>query len=67
MESSNTAVNVTNSFILSAYAEGRISVEAILLIGIPGFGKCSFYKERFYTTHLHINRDMLKTNVANAP
>jgi tRNA uridine 5-carbamoylmethylation protein Kti12 len=37
------------------------SVEAILLIGIPGSGKSSFYKERFYGTHLRINRDMLKT------
>ncbi len=37
------------------------SMEAILLIGIPGSGKSSFYKERFYATHLRINRDMLKT------
>ena len=36
-------------------------MEAILLIGIPGSGKSSFYKERFYGTHLRINRDMLKT------
>jgi predicted kinase len=36
-------------------------VEAIILIGIPGSGKSSFYKERFYNTHLRINRDMVKT------
>lgn len=36
-------------------------MEAIILIGIPGSGKSSFYKERFYTTHLRVNRDMLKT------
>jgi len=36
-------------------------VEAILLIGIPGSGKSSFYREQFYATHLRINRDMLKT------
>jgi shikimate kinase len=37
-------------------------VEAILLIGIRGSGKSSFYKERFYATHLRIvDRDMLKT------
>jgi predicted kinase len=36
-------------------------VEAILHIGIPGSGKSSFYKERFYGTHLRINRDMIKT------
>ena len=37
------------------------SVEAIVLIGIPGSGKSSFYREQFYATHLRINGDMLKT------
>jgi len=32
-----------------------------LFIGLPGSGKSSFYKERFYATHVRINRDMLKT------
>ncbi len=36
-------------------------MEAILFIGVQGSGKSSFYKERFYETHLRINRDMLKT------
>jgi predicted kinase len=36
-------------------------LESILFIGIPGSGKSSFYKERFYATHVRINRDMLKT------
>lgn len=36
-------------------------MEAILLIGIPGSGKSSFYREQFYASHLRINRDMLKT------
>lgn len=36
-------------------------MEAILLIGIQGAGKSSFYKERFFSTHIRINRDMLKT------
>ena len=36
-------------------------MEAILLIGIPGSGKSTFYREQFYATHLRINRDMLKT------
>ena len=36
-------------------------MEAVLLIGIPGSGKSSFYREQFYATHLRINRDMLKT------
>jgi predicted kinase len=36
-------------------------MEAILLVGIQGSGKSSFFKERFYTTHVRISRDMLKT------
>ena len=36
-------------------------MEAILFIGIQGSGKSSFFKERFYSTHMRINRDMLKT------
>lgn len=36
-------------------------MEAILFIGLPGSGKSTFYKERFYDTHLRLNLDMLKT------
>ena len=36
-------------------------MEMILFIGIPASGKSSFYKERFFLTHVRINRDMLKT------
>jgi predicted kinase len=36
-------------------------VELILLIGAQGAGKSSFYKERFFHTHMRINLDMLKT------
>jgi predicted kinase len=36
-------------------------VELVLFIGMQGSGKSSFYKERFYATHLRISRDMLKT------
>jgi predicted kinase len=36
-------------------------VEAILLVGLQGAGKSTFYKERFFATHLRISRDMLKT------
>ena len=36
-------------------------MEMILFIGIQGSGKSSFYKEHFYSTHVRINRDMLKT------
>lgn len=36
-------------------------MEAVILIGIQGSGKSSFYKERFFDTHVRINLDMLKT------
>jgi predicted kinase len=36
-------------------------LDAILFIGIQAVGKSTFYKERFFTTHVRINLDMLKT------
>lgn len=36
-------------------------MEAVIFVGIQGAGKSTFYKERFFTTHLRINLDMLKT------
>ena len=36
-------------------------MEAVLYIGIQGSGKSSFYKERFFNTHVRINLDMLRT------
>jgi predicted kinase len=37
-------------------------VEAVLLIGVQGSGKSTFYKERFFETHVRVSRDMLKTH-----
>jgi predicted kinase len=36
-------------------------MELIIFIGIQGSGKTTFYRERFFTTHLRINLDMLRT------
>lgn len=36
-------------------------MDAVILIGIQAVGKSTFYKERFFTTHVRINLDMLKT------
>ncbi len=36
-------------------------MELIILVGIQGSGKSTFYQERFFKTHLRINLDMLKT------
>jgi len=35
--------------------------EMILLIGLQGSGKSTFYRERFFATHFRINLDMLRT------
>jgi predicted kinase len=36
-------------------------MEAVIFIGIQASGKSTFFKERFFTTHLRLNYDMLKT------
>jgi predicted kinase len=37
------------------------AVEAVIFVGLQGSGKSTFYKERFFTTHVRVNLDMLKT------
>lgn len=44
-----------------AHRSGKHVVEAIIFIGLPGSGKSSFYKERFFQTHVRISLDLLKT------
>lgn len=34
---------------------------AVLFIGIQGVGKTTFYRERFFDTHLRLSMDMLRT------
>ncbi|GAB3549441.1 hypothetical protein GCM10027343_31190 [Noviherbaspirillum agri] len=36
-------------------------MEAVIFIGIQGSGKSTFYRERFFDSHIRINLDMLKT------
>ena len=36
-------------------------METVVLIGIPGSGKSSFYKARFFSTHVRVSLDLLKT------
>ena len=36
-------------------------MQAVIFIGIQASGKSTFYKERFFNTHIRINLDMLKT------
>ncbi len=39
---------------------------AAIFIGIQAVGKSTFYKQRFFSTHVRINLDMLKTRVREA-
>lgn len=36
-------------------------MEAVIFVGIQAVGKSTFYRERFFRTHIHLNLDMLKT------
>jgi predicted kinase len=36
-------------------------VEVVIFVGLQGAGKSTLYKERFFTTHVQVNLDMLKT------
>ena len=36
-------------------------MEAVVFVGLQGAGKSTFYKERFFATHIRVNLDMLKT------
>jgi predicted kinase len=36
-------------------------MEAVIFVGVQGSGKSTFYRERFFDTHVRINLDMLRT------
>ena len=36
-------------------------MEAVIFVGLQGAGKSSFYRERFFDTHLRISLDLLRT------
>ena len=36
-------------------------MQAVIFIGLQATGKSTFYRERFFATHVRINLDMLKT------
>jgi predicted kinase len=41
-------------------------MEAVILIGVQGAGKSSFYRERFAETHAHISLDTLRARPREA-
>jgi predicted kinase len=36
-------------------------MEAVIFVGVQGSGKTSFYRERFFESHVRISLDMLRT------
>lgn len=36
-------------------------MEAVILVGIQASGKSTFYKQRFFDTHVRVSRDLLRT------
>ena len=36
-------------------------MESVIFVGIQGAGKSTFFKERFFDSHIRINLDMLRT------
>jgi len=42
-------------------AERVSAMNAVIFMGLQASGKSSFYRERFFRTHVRINLDMLKT------
>jgi predicted kinase len=36
-------------------------MQLILFVGIPGSGKSTFYKERFFNSHMRVSLDLLNT------
>lgn len=43
------------------FFKGWVSMECVIFIGIQASGKSTFYRERFFQTHMRINLDMLRT------
>jgi predicted kinase len=36
--------------------------ECVILIGLPGSGKSSFYRQRYAATHDHVSKDAMRNN-----
>ena len=37
-------------------------MECVILVGLPGSGKTTFFRERFAATHVHVSKDAMRNN-----
>lgn len=54
-------LNVSYLFDEITPKESRLSMEAVIFVGLQASGKSSFYIERFFASHVRISLDLLKT------
>jgi predicted kinase len=40
----------------------NLTMECVILIGLPAAGKSTFFRERFAGTHDHVSKDLLRNN-----
>ena len=43
-----------------------MSLELVLLVGLPASGKSTFYHERFADTHVHVSKDLIPRSADKA-
>ena len=41
--------------------ERVLEMEAVVFVGLQGSGKSSFFRERFFATHVRVSLDLLRT------
>jgi predicted kinase len=46
---------------LMSFGHKPLKMEAIIFIGLQAAGKSTFYRERFFNTHIRLSLDMVRT------
>jgi predicted kinase len=46
------------------FGSQEFEMEAVIFTGLQATGKSSFFKERFFSTHVRISLDLLRTSEA---
>src|SRR6266480_1820193 len=60
-ESFRPRILTHSTFDSQSYKLGSAIMEMILLIGLQATGKSTYYREKFFRTHVRVNLDMLRT------